>query len=549
MAYKNIQAILWRKANQATVDTLRGASAGQYDIRLVRNSPELEGFFDGLNRVDPTDQGGYTIHVPIAAFNGSNPVPAQSLDVRFMGESSTRKDWYIPSQRPATAYPLWRKGRGLPASAVAPIDAFVCLIKDTEGQFHARWLTQRTVERLPAEIREALTSKEVGVWLSPVTASMRQAGSKVEQIRSALRQYYNVLIYGPPGTGKTRLVQEVMNSFGTDAYQLDTTEEHSPIIKQSSGLTAFVTFHQSYSYEEFVVGLRTRPGSEKLIDLQPVPGILLHLSEHAREGQNSSLLVIDEINRGNVSRIFGEFITLLEPDKRLQGDGKPSDGTIKIHLPYVREDQPLLISSGPLTRTVPQPFSMPLRVYTLATMNSVDKSVAPLDSALRRRFYTVPLEPDLDLMADRLGTARLNEGDISVPANGLSAEDVKRLGLALIRRLNEGISYFRGPEYRLGHWYLRDLEHATDADDATVRLCRIWRNQLLPQLEELFHGRVEQIRVLLGASAAKAASPTCVREPPAEYAEVGAVPWLRTVSTSNERLITFLLAVAGVKAT
>jgi 5-methylcytosine-specific restriction protein B len=547
MARKNIRAVLWRKANQATVDTLRGTSTGQYDIRLVRNSPELEGFFAGPSRVDPTAQGGYTIHVPIAAFDGPNPVPAQSLDVRFMGQDSQRKDWNIPSQRPETAYPLWRKGRGLPANCVSAIDAYACLIRDTEGQFHARWLTPQAVERLPSEIRETMEGNEVGVWLSPTGAGGSTVG-QTQEIRIALQRYYNVLIYGPPGTGKTRLVQDVMTSFAADAYQIDTSEEHSPIIKQSSALTAFVTFHQSYSYEEFVVGLRTRPGSEKLIDLQPVPGILLHLSEHARDGQNSSLLVIDEINRGNVSRVFGEFITLLEPDKRLQEDGKPSDATIKIHLPYAREDQPLLIGSGAHTRAIPQPFSMPLRVYTLATMNSVDKSVAPLDSALRRRFHIVHLEPNLDLMADRLGVARLNEGDILVPATGLNADDVKRLGLALIRQLNEGISYFRGPEYRLGHWYLRELEHANSAADATERLCSTWRSQLLPQLEDLFHGRVEQIQVLLGPAACRSGSPTEVREPPGEYADVGAVPWVRSFNTSDERLMRFLRDVARVKA-
>ena len=153
----------------------------------------------------------------------------------------------------------------------------------------------------------------------------------------------------------------------------------------------WVTFHQSYSYEEFIVGLRPDPASEKLLSLEPSPGLLLELAEWARVPGQSSLLVIDEINRGNVSRVFGEFITLIEPDKRLADDGHPTDRTVAINLPYIKPGIPVTVQVDGADVNVENPFTMPLRLYTLASMNSVDKSIAPLDSALRRRFHVSSL--------------------------------------------------------------------------------------------------------------------------------------------------------------
>ncbi len=99
--------LLWRKTNQATLDTLNGRSGGQYDIRLARGD-EFAEFFSGLPLSELTEHGGYTLTVPISQAPQPLGVPAQSLRVRFMGPQSKRRDWNIPSQRPETAYPLWR---------------------------------------------------------------------------------------------------------------------------------------------------------------------------------------------------------------------------------------------------------------------------------------------------------------------------------------------------------------------------------------------------------------------------------------------------------
>jgi 5-methylcytosine-specific restriction protein B len=157
-----VNALLWRICNGATFDSLHGRSKGQYDIRLSTD-PRIATFFDGLPHDEPTELGGYTLHVPIAAFTGPGAVPAMTLDVRYMGQTSQRKDWNIPAQRPETAYPLWRPGRGIPDTVAASAGDYVLLVRDTFGSFHARWLRGANLPLLPPRVREAILAEGVGV--------------------------------------------------------------------------------------------------------------------------------------------------------------------------------------------------------------------------------------------------------------------------------------------------------------------------------------------------------------------------------------------------
>ncbi|MDN2717448.1 hypothetical protein [Janthinobacterium sp. SUN120] len=157
---KRVSAILWRKCNKATFDSLNDLSAGQYDIRLTKR--DYENFFLGVAMEDVTELGGYTLKVVLEPFTGPSPVERTSIKVRFMGESSGRKDWNIPSQRKGTAYPLWRPGRG--ASKVFKNDAneFMLLIRDANGKFHARWIHHADFSALPQDIQNILNQSEVG---------------------------------------------------------------------------------------------------------------------------------------------------------------------------------------------------------------------------------------------------------------------------------------------------------------------------------------------------------------------------------------------------
>jgi hypothetical protein len=152
--------ILWRLVLKATIDTLAGRSRGQYDIRLARPAG-IEEFFAGLPRRD-TNLGGYTVDVPIAAATRPIAVPATSLSVAYLGPESRRRDWRIPSQRPTTAYPLWRKGTGLLDSTKSKED-FVVLIRDPDGEFHARWLRRDAVSLLPPSLAARMSVGTAGV--------------------------------------------------------------------------------------------------------------------------------------------------------------------------------------------------------------------------------------------------------------------------------------------------------------------------------------------------------------------------------------------------
>jgi 5-methylcytosine-specific restriction enzyme B len=543
MAKKNLSAILFRRVNKATVDTLIGKSTGQYHI-TIGSSDDVADFLNNLPRSEENARGGFTIEVPIEPYEGTDPVPAQTLLIRSMGEQSSRGDWNIPAQRPKTAYPLWRVGRGLPSgTTTAPHPPhYIALAKDTDGRFHARWLTPESFALLPEEIKNMAQAKEVGVYKTGATAS----GPAVD-IAKLLKEHFNVLIYGPPGTGKTHIMQEIVQSFAGNLF-IDTEKEDGAIASEGGAniKVGWVTFHQSYSYEEFIVGLRPDPSSSAQLSLIAVPGLLLELAEFARQPGNAALLIIDEINRGNVSRIFGEFITLIERDKRLGDDGSETPLTVKVRLPYIKSGFTVEVDIGSTRVQVANPFTMPRRFYTLASMNSVDKSIAPLDTALRRRFHMVNLVPDLGEISRHMGISFDPQNPALTEVD--TVDDVKALSLALLDHLNHDISFYLGPEYALGQWYLGGLTaNFASADEAKAVLATIWKSQLLPQLEELFHGRIEQLQTVLNLrEVPDNTTPVYLESPPDDVIELGGTPYLRQRDVTADRLMRFLLRVSGV---
>ena len=328
-----------------------------------------------------------------------------------------------------------------------------------------------------------------------------------KSLHEALVSDTNVLLYGPPGTGKTHLVQEVATLFDGDDYGNAVyveTDRESAFLQNRRTRRAkvfWVTFHQSYSYDSFVVGLRPDLDSDSPLKLRPEPGVLLQAAAHAAAPGNTSLIIIDEINRGNVSRVFGDFITIMEPDKRLGEDGVPTARTVHVTLPYVSRGSAVDVELvGALTK-VANPFAMPRRVYTLATMNSIDRSAAPLDAAIRRRFRVVNLPVDLDAIAKVLG---LDAASVKIEGAELSSvSGVKTLAAYLLSVLNLRIEWFLGRDFQLGQWYLRPLSDTDKLDEAITTLAGIWSGSIWPQLEESFALRPEQLAALLALDASQ----------------------------------------------
>jgi hypothetical protein len=203
--------------------------------------------------------------------------------------------------------------------------------------------------------------------------------SQVSQKNNAMPSMpLNQILYGPPGTGKT---------YNTVSLAVDILEGKSSdwaTMKQSfdgyieNGRIVFTTFHQSMSYEDFVEGIKPEVKNGQIV-YSVKPGIFKSLCEKAAQGENKNnayVLIIDEINRGNVSQIFGELITLLEDGKRLGNDEE-----LKVKMPYSQTE-----------------FGVPNNLYIIGTMNTADRSVEALDSALRRRFCFKEMMPNPELL-------------------------------------------------------------------------------------------------------------------------------------------------------
>lgn len=244
---------------------------------------------------------------------------------------------------------------------------------------------------------------------------------RVVRLLEAKRQ---VIFYGPPGTGKTYVAQKLA--------------EH---LAGAEGAIDLVQFHPSYAYEDFIEGFRPDPNGQGFV-LRAGP--LKRLAEQARDNPEAThVLVIDEINRGNVAKVFGELYFLLE---------------------YRSRDLTLQYSDAP--------FRMPSNLWVIGTMNTADRSIALVDAALRRRFYFVPFFPDQPPIAGLL-TRWL---DRHKPELAWVADVVDRANQRLGDR--EGAI---GPSY-----FLRE-----DLDEEWVEL--IWTHAVIPYLAEQLYGTEERL--------------------------------------------------------
>ena len=250
----------------------------------------------------------------------------------------------------------------------------------------------------------------------------------------------NIILYGPPGVGKTHNYQRLISSIEEgkslkDIFEIikknDKVKLNNETYKniENEGRVKFLTFHQSYSYEDFIEGFR--PNEEGKIELQD--GIFKKICKEASENKdNKYYLIIDEINRGNISKIFGELITLIEEDKR---------DNYEVILPYSKK-----------------PFKIPSNIFIIGTLNSTDKSIATIDIALRRRFTFIKMLPNPKL------------------ANPKAKK--------LMEKLNEFIKNNLSEDYQIGHSYFM-------RDDLDLEF--VIEYKIKPLIEEYFYGDDEKI--------------------------------------------------------
>jgi 5-methylcytosine-specific restriction enzyme B len=255
-----------------------------------------------------------------------------------------------------------------------------------------------------------------------------------------LRERPQLIFYGPPGTGKTYMAQELAN------YLTGGKRENVQLVQ----------FHPAYSYEDFFEGYRPMEANDGTVSFRLRRGPLRLLADAAvnRPG-DPHVLIIDEINRGNLAKVFGELYFLLE---------------------YRGRAVSLLYGSDKLDGSEEsKQFTLPRNLIIIGTMNTADRSIALVDAAMRRRFWFVELHPDVTPVRGLLAT-------------WLARNEFPPDAALLLDELNEDIN---DRDFRIGPSYLM-----RPGVQSVAGIARVWRNQILPLLEEHHYGEFDQQQVI-----------------------------------------------------
>lgn len=275
------------------------------------------------------------------------------------------------------------------------------------------------------KIREVLKAGDQ-IDLSPreikdLSDELTVSKDDVETWIQALNRKKGCVFYGPPGTGKTFAARKIAEK----------------VTENTSNETDLVQFHQSYEYEDFMQGIRPvldEDGESQDLSYHLQKGKFYKFCKKAEKLSGPCILIIDEINRADVSSVFGELMYLLEYRDK------------EIHLSQDAEDD--------------EKFSIPRNVYLIGTMNTADRSIALVDFALRRRFAFLPMYPNYDVLREKFSAKDVDTDDL----------------INVLESINNEIG---DKQYNLGYSYFLDA-------DVRTELANIWRMEIEPYLEEYF---------------------------------------------------------------
>lgn len=358
------------------------------------------------------------------------------------------------------------------------------------------------------------------------------------EINRLIQGNRQLILYGPPGTGKSYIALKYVHGC-------------SEIRNKKRGTNVFsVTFHSSYTYEDFVEGIKPSVDTEgkKSLQFRVEEGVFKKASRYAynvlvewaglkgkyRWGEDMDVptiamsekdyskvknkvredwfkipmvyFFIDEINRGDISRVFGELISLLERDKRLFMDNE-----MTVTLPYSKKR-----------------FGVPPNLVIIGTMNTADRSIALLDVALRRRFGFIPVYPSYAILEDELvNNNNIHEG----------CREIFETAIRALKVLNRRIEEKYNQDHQVGHsYYLKLRDNASSRELCIEVLKTIWFNEIIPLLNEYFYDSPERLRDILA---------TDTGSPVFMASENGVYRLLKYSEVSDEQFIESLTRLAS----